>query len=189
MKWAAIILGIVVGVVLTIVLVGALLPQSHVAARAIRLRQKPAEVFTTITSVTTAPTWRNDLTRVEMLPPSGGRMAWREMSANGTVPYEAVQVVPPMDGVPGRFVTRITDRSLPYGGSWIIEVAGEGPGTRVVVTERGEVYNVFFRFVSKFIMGHAASIDAYLKALGRHHGQEVEPEPAMPLDSQVPARA
>jgi hypothetical protein len=33
------------------------------------------------------------------------------------------------------------------------------------ITENGEVYNPAFRFVSRYIMGHAATVDAYLKAV------------------------
>ena len=182
MKWVIIVVGGIVGVVLMVVIIGATLPKAHVASHAIRLKQKPDTVFRTIASVTTAASWRSDIQRVEMLPPHEGRMAWREHSSNGAVAYEAELVRPPVNGLPGRFVTRITDRNLPYGGSWIIDVAPDGPQTLVIATERGEVYNPLFRFVSRYIMGHTASIDAYLKALAKQFGQEVELEEAIPLE-------
>ena len=64
-----------------------------------------------------------------------------------------------------RLVTRIADRNLPYSGLWIITLMPEGGGTRVTITERGEVYNPFFRFVSRFVIGHTATIDQYLTDL------------------------
>jgi hypothetical protein len=39
---------------------------------------------------------------------------------------------------------------------------------------RGKVYNPVFRFVSRFILGHTQAMDAYLKALGKAVGEEVE---------------
>lgn len=64
-----------------------------------------------------------------------------------------------------RLVTRIADKSLPYGGSWTIDLAPDGAGTRVTIVENGEVYNPFFRFMSRYVIGHTATIDAYLKDL------------------------
>ncbi len=45
------------------------------------------------------------------------------------------------------------------------ELAAAAGGTRVRVTEDGEVYNPLFRFVSRFIMGHTATMDRYLDDL------------------------
>jgi hypothetical protein len=38
-------------------------------------------------------------------------------------------------------------------------------GSELRITEEGEVYNPIFRFVSRFIMGHTATIDSYLSAV------------------------
>jgi hypothetical protein len=43
----------------------------------------------------------------------------------------------------------------------------------VRITENGEVYNPLFRFVSRYVIGHNRTIDAYLRALGQATGQEV----------------
>jgi hypothetical protein len=64
-----------------------------------------------------------------------------------------------------RLVTRIVDRGLPFGGSWTYELEPSGDGTRITITENGEVYNPVFRFVSRFVMGHTATIDTYLSSL------------------------
>jgi hypothetical protein len=49
-------------------------------------------------------------------------------------------------------------------------------GTSVRITEDGEVYNPVFRFVTRFILGETATIDAYLRAMGKATGQDVTPE-------------
>jgi hypothetical protein len=77
---------------------------------------------------------------------------------------------------PTRLVTRITDKSLPFGGRWEYVVSGDRTGTRVQITEHGEVYNPVFRFVSRFIMGHSATARAYLEALGARFGATITPQ-------------
>jgi hypothetical protein len=66
---------------------------------------------------------------------------------------------------PQRLVTAIIRKDLPYGGTWTYDFKSMGPGTTLTITEDGEVYNPIFRFVSRFIVGHHQSIDAYLAAL------------------------
>jgi len=84
----------------------------------------------------------------------------------------AVIIDPPKDGVryeqveaqpPRKLVTRIADKNLPYGGTWTYQIVPEDDGCSLMITENGEVYNPFFRFVSRFIMGHTATLDSYLK--------------------------
>ena len=43
------------------------------------------------------------------------------------------------------------------------------------MAEDGEVYNPIFRFVSRFVMGHHATMDRYLRNLGRKFGGEQQP--------------
>ena len=38
-------------------------------------------------------------------------------------------------------------------------------GTRVTITENGEIYNVFFRFMARFVFGYTATMDRVLDAL------------------------
>jgi len=65
---------------------------------------------------------------------------------------------------------------LPYGGSWSFELKPESGETRVRITEDGEVYNPLFRFVSRFVMGQTATLDAYLAAMGKAAGENVQAE-------------
>ncbi len=63
-------------------------------------------------------------------------------------------------------MTRIADTNLPYGGTWTYELKQAGvAATEITITEDAEVYNLLFRFVSKFILGHTATIDRYRKAM------------------------
>jgi hypothetical protein len=66
---------------------------------------------------------------------------------------------------PHRFVTAIVKKGLPFGGTWAYEFAPSGAGTTLTITERGEVYNPFFRFVSRYVMGHTKSIDEFMAGM------------------------
>jgi len=77
-----------------------------------------------------------------------------------TPEYEIVEDVPAQ-----RLVSRIADKSLPYGGSWTYVLEAVPEGTRLTITENGEVYNPIFRFLSKFVFGHTKTMDDYLASL------------------------
>jgi hypothetical protein len=66
---------------------------------------------------------------------------------------------------PHRLVTRIPPGG-PFGGTWTCELASKKNGTTLTITERGEVYNAVFRFVSRFVFGHHATLDQFLRAVG-----------------------
>jgi hypothetical protein len=66
---------------------------------------------------------------------------------------------------PHRFITAIVKKDLPFGGTWTYDFVPAGTGTTLTITERGEVYNPFFRFVSRYVMGHTKSIDEFMAAL------------------------
>ena len=95
---------------------------------------------------------------------------WREVGKHDVVTFEEVEAAPPR-----RLVARIADPSLPYGGSWTYVVTPDGTGSRVTITENGVVYSPVFRFVSRFVFGHHATQEAYLRALGRRFGHETTP--------------
>jgi uncharacterized protein YndB with AHSA1/START domain len=141
-----------------VLMVGAMLPAAHTISRSITVNQPPQAVWNLITS---APTWRPEVRKFEELPAHNGHRMWRETDKAGqTIAYEAIESVPPR-----HLMTRIADPSLPFGGTWTYEIAPSGGGSQLSITENGEVYNPAFRFVSRYIMGHAATVDAYLKAV------------------------
>ena len=165
MKWVLVVVGIIVVLIACVVAIGYALPIAHVAQRSVALGAPPTTVWATITDVTAYPTWRSDVDSVEVLAPLEGRQSWREMGSNGEITYAVIAAEPLR-----RMVTRIMDRDLPFGGEWEYVIEPEGSGSRLTITERGEVYNPLFRFVSRFVMGHTATIDGYLEALSARLG-------------------
>lgn len=158
MKWLLIVVLSLAGLLILVVVIGALLPQKHHVTRTIVLNQPAEAVWNLISG---PPTWRPEIRNYQELPPHEGHRMWRETDKDGqTITYEAVESAPPR-----RLVSHIADPKLPFGGSWIYEITPTGSGCSLMITEDGEVYNPLFRFVSRFIMGHTAAIDAYLKAV------------------------
>ena len=145
-----------------IYVVGRSLPLSHVASLEERFDAPRDSVFAVLEGVADYPKWRRDVTRVEILPPVAGNPSWRESNGRDRVEYVADQVV-----VPERWVTRITSEGLPYGGRWIFELTPDSGGTRVTITEEGEVYNPLFRFMMTYVFGATMTIERYLDDLGK----------------------
>ncbi len=128
----------------------------------------PHEVYAVVRDFASAPTWRTDLKAVDVLEPVEGRIRFQEESKNGRITYEVIE-----DVANEKLVTRIVDRDLGYFGSWSYEFLPADNGTRLRIVENGEVANVLFRFMSRFVFGHTATMDTYLHALGRKFGADV----------------
>jgi uncharacterized protein YndB with AHSA1/START domain len=153
--------GVLVALILLLIAIGYALPIGHVATRETRLAAPPERVFSVLRDVEKFPAWRSDVTSVEVLATTPA-LRWRERGDNDiTFEMETVDA-------PGKIVTRIADKTLPFGGSWTYQLSPHDGGTRLVITENGQVYNPLFRFMSRFVFGHTATLDKFLEDLGRH---------------------
>ena len=169
MIWVLLPIGVIVGISIIVMAVGSNLPKKHSVSRMAQFNRSQGVIWQVITDFVEQVSWRPDLRSVERLPTRNGREVWRETDKRGqALTLETVESEPPR-----RLVRRITDRTLAFGGSWTIELGEYGEVTSLTITEDGEVYNPFFRFVSRFIIGQTATIDEYLKALGGKFGIDV----------------
>jgi Polyketide cyclase / dehydrase and lipid transport len=171
MKLLLILLAAVVALVLVVLVVGALLPRNHVVSRHIILRRSPAEIYQVVRDFSAAPSWRPDLDHVEMIPSGDNQVRFREHGKQGAVSYDLVE-----DLRDEKIVTRIADQNLGYSGSWTYTFQSKADGTRIEIVEAGEVSNVLFRFMSRFVFGHTSTIEKYLTVLGNKFGEQVLPE-------------
>jgi hypothetical protein len=164
-RWALWILLALGGLVVVVTLIGAALPKAHSVSRSARV-QLPAEMlYTVLTDVDKYPSWRADLKQLERLPDREGKPAWVETMSGGRVPmyFERMER-------PSLLVARIADPSLPFGGAWTYRIVPAAGGSDLTITEDGEVYNPIFRFMSKFVFGHTATMDAFLRNLQARAG-------------------
>ncbi len=163
LKSIALVLLVLLGVIALIALLGSQLPVKHQVSHTAEFRQSPRQLWDLVSG---PPTWRPDVRRYEVLPPEDGHRKWREYGSQGQkITYEVVEEDPPQ-----KLITRIADPHLPFGGTWTYEITPEGTGSRLTITENGEIYNPIFRFVSRYLQGYGATIDNYLKALNSKLG-------------------
>lgn len=172
MQWVLFIVGGLVALILALVIVGLLLPRTHVATSTIELAKPPSEVWSLIRDLGQVPAFWPEIKSSVRQPDRNGHEVWLQTMKNGfALPLEIDE-----DQPPSRLVTRIAiEGKAPFGGLWIYEVSASGTGSRVKVTEDGFVDNPLFRVISK-VMGHHATLDSYLRALGKRLGESVEPE-------------
>jgi len=161
-------IGLVVLAALVLIVVfvagaGLMLPRDHVATRRATVPTAPDAVFAAIVDVGSYAAWRTSLSAVEVLPPVDGRARWVEVSGGDRIAMEQIE-----RDAPRRLVTRIADPDLPFGGTWTFELAPVGSGTRLTITERGEIRNPIFRAVARFVFGYGATMDTYLRELAAH---------------------
>ena len=169
-----IIVGVIAAIILlvcVIALIGSRLSKSHTVTRSIFLRQSPQNVYDVIRDFPSAPAWRSGVKRVDVQTQLNGKVHLREVGKNGTVNYELAEDVPGE-----RMVTQILDTDLGYSGKWTFVFAPENGGARVMITEDGEVSNALFRFMSRYVFGHTATLDAYLSSLARRFGEDTAPQ-------------
>ena len=142
MKWALWIVLSLVGAVGLVAMIGFFLPVAHEAARSADIAAPPERVFALLADVDSYKAW------------------WD----GAEVRSEVVERVPT-----SRIVTRVVGETQ-FGGTWTIDIAPAGTGSHVTITERGEVYNVIFRTLAKFVFGYTSSMESCLKAAQQHFG-------------------
>lgn len=160
-RWLLWSLAGVAGLVTAVLTVGWSLPVEHRASRTRTFAVPPDRVFAVIADFARYPEWKQGVTEVDVSGDAGPGQSIREHGSDGIIPY-VVEVYEPT----ARLVTRIAGDDMPFGGTWTYQLqpAGSG-GTDLTVTEDGEVYNLFFRFMARFVFGHHATMDGYLEDL------------------------
>ena len=123
-RLTALTLGTLALVALVVVAIGYMLPQNHRVSRERTFPANAETLFAQITDVAAYPEWRTGVTRVEILAPVNGLVSFRESGSDDDIAFVMETVEPGR-----RVVSRITDKSLPFGGSWTYELTPAGGGT------------------------------------------------------------
>lgn len=153
MKTLLLIIGIIACLVLIIVIIGYTLPVKHQATVRVLVRATPEKVWQRLINIRDYPKWRTDLQQVVVV----NDLEWTEIkSKHDQLPFKMV-----LDQPLQQLTMHINATNLPYGGYWVYTLTPQGDQTEVTITEHGEVYNPVFRFVSRFIMGHDATLKKY----------------------------
>jgi uncharacterized protein YndB with AHSA1/START domain len=159
LKVTLVVVGILVGVPVLLALVGLFLPRDHVATLTVRHDAPVERVWALVSDPPGWPSWNGDLSEVKRLDDRDGRPVWRLEGKLGGFTLEIVEVEPMR-----RMVTRVVDESA-FGGTWTWELEPAEAGTRLTLTEHGEVYNPIFRTLGRFVFDERATIEAWNRAL------------------------
>jgi Polyketide cyclase / dehydrase and lipid transport len=163
MRWILSIVAAVALLAIVVAVAGAMLPKQHTASRTARVALPPEALYALIADVSRYPTWRAGLKSLERLPDKNGMPAWIEDTSGTKIPMRFERMEPP-----SLLVGRIDSTALAFGGTWTYRIAPAGGGSDLTITEDGEVYNVIFRFMARFVFGYHATMDAYLRGLQAH---------------------
>jgi hypothetical protein len=117
-------------------LVGYFMPVAHEASRSAEFNNPPEQVFALMSQPATYQQW------------------WD----GATVKSEVVESVPPT-----KIVTRVVGETQ-FGGTWTIDIADTPGGSRMTITERGDIYNPVFRVLAKYVFGYAGTMESCLAA-------------------------
>jgi uncharacterized protein YndB with AHSA1/START domain len=171
MKWIVIVLGAMLGLIVLMAVLGVFVSREHRATSTISLRQPVDSVWKVIRDLGGVTNWFPAMQRSERLPDRAGHEVWRQKIGGFDTPIIVLEAAPPR-----KLVTQIDPQAGgSFGGTWTYQLLPEKNGTRISVTEAGWISNPLFRFLSRFLFGYYGSLDGYLKALGRHFGERVEP--------------
>ncbi|PCC72470.1 Polyketide cyclase / dehydrase and lipid transport [Nannocystis exedens] len=152
------------GVFVLITVGGLFMPRQHIAMESVVLPAAPEVVYAAVRDVESQPSWRSDLKRVELLPDKGDRRVYREIGDDGVNTFEITEDVPNE-----RFVSEMADPGRSFAGHWVFQFApAEGGGTRLTLTEVGDVPNPALRFLAGAIFGWEGATKQYLADLQAH---------------------
>lgn len=159
MKRAAkIVLGVVATPVAALAVawgIGHALPVAHVASVERDLDAEAVDVWSLVSDPGGSAAWRGSVASVERLDDRDGMPAFREQTDYGPVDYVQEVVTPPT-----RVVTRIVDNEQ-FGGTWEYVITPTDGGTRIVITERGEIYSPMMRTFANWFFGLDSTLNAY----------------------------
>jgi hypothetical protein len=134
--------------------VGSLLPAVREGQAETTIDSPPDRVLAVIAAVEEQPRWRSGVAAVERTADG-----WTEVTERG----ERIAFVPD-EMTEARIRLRFTS-DAGYSGSWEAVLAPDGPGTRIVATERAEVHSPLRRLVARLVFDPEAFATTYLREL------------------------
>lgn len=168
-RWLILVAGLLVALILGVLVAGLMLPEEHHASRTLLTRQSPQAIWDTINDHASEQQWRPDVASVASLGERNGKPVWQENYKDGNT----LQLATTESKPPTRMVREIAEEG-PFSGRWEIDITPAPQGSKVKITEIGKVSNPFFRFVSKYIIGHTTQMERYLTGLAAKFGEPAQ---------------
>lgn len=174
MKWVLWSLAVVLALAVLAFVIGWLRPAGHVARTEAEYAGQPADLWAVITDFAAWGEWNPEIRSMERLEDRDGRAVWLAKGGWGDLPTEIVRSEPPGDGSATGTLETFVDGGA-FQGTWVYELSPSRSGTRLRITERGEVSNPAFRAMMIFHDNYA-SMRAFHEALATRLGEEVTVE-------------
>lgn len=169
-RMVGILFAFILVLLLVVLVAGALLPEQHTASRTLQTKQSPQAIWDAINDHANEPQWRSDVASVASLGERNGQPVWQENYKDGN----KVTLITTEWKPPTRMVRELTDLEGPFSGRWEIDIQPTPTGSIVKITEVGKVSNPFFRFVSKYVIGHTTFMERYLEGLAGKFGEQAQ---------------
>ena len=140
--------------VLTILLIGGILPSQRTGRAETLIAAPPARILQEIAAVQDQPQWRDTVRSVRLIPEG-----WEEVTTRAEViTFQIVQQ--------SATLIRLRFRSdAGYTGEWRAELTEVGPKTRIAVTETSLTPSPIGRILSRLLFAPDAFATKYLAAL------------------------
>lgn len=164
-----VVVGVLVLLIGGVLIIGVRTPADHRASRTLKTKQSPEAIWAAINDHASEPTWRDDVASVASAGERNGKPIWQENYKDGNT----LQLMTTESRPPNRMVREIAEEG-PFSGRWEIDIEPSGSGSNVRITEIGTVSNPFFRFVSKYVLGHTSQMEKYLTNLAKKFGEQPE---------------
>lgn len=172
LKWTLGLAGVLVAIAALIYGVGVALPRHHIASVERVIPMSADMAAARLRTVRDYPSWRPGLD-LEITAEEPGAISYIETQDGEHIAFRLTETTPGR-----RFVSTITDPTLPFGGAWTTTIEPRGGVSLVRIEENGEIRDPLYRFFARFVFGCTSTIEGYLDRLEA----SVNPAPSAPLD-------
>ncbi len=159
----------VVGLLITFVgamgVLGSRLPVQHVAAASVVVKGTPDAVFDVVADVPGHAKWAEGIDAVNVLPDKDGKKAYEMVMGRNKFALLAT-----VTEKPTQFTMTMDDGRKFFWGDWTYRLTPQGDGTKVVLTETGNVNSAIPRAMMHYLFGKHMYLKKNMNALAKKFG-------------------
>lgn len=153
MQILLILAGIIIGLVFIAIIAGLFFPEKHIGIIKREFKQSPHVIWTLLTNRSNELSWRTDLKNIERIPDRNGNEVWREKTNIGQT-----LITVTLEQIPNeKLVRKLVDHKW-YGGTWVIKLSKTENGSKILFTEKGEIYNPLIRFMFNVVFSRTPTL-------------------------------
>ena len=153
--------GLLVLAGLVLFFIGRSLPERHTTRLTVVLPAARPAVWAVITDYARMPEWWPAVKGVRAeTRPNGEVWTWNKDAHGQEIAFRTKEEL-----VPARLVREIMGDDLPFGGTWTFELADQGGGTQLTITEDGFIKPPLFRVIAQYFIGLDATLKSFSASL------------------------